>query len=93
MFGNELGFCFQIHKVPASDVEALKSPLMGLFEKRRARKFFIYVQDYEQNDPKSHEGLDLNKVTARDLISYFLTPFDIVSRVIFSVLLFLPDFA
>ncbi|CAK9169183.1 unnamed protein product [Ilex paraguariensis] len=58
----------KIHKVPATDVEALKSPLMGLFEKRRARKFFIYVQDYEDSDPKSHEGLDLNKVTARDLI-------------------------
>ena len=42
---------------------------MGLFEKRRARKFFIYVQDYEESDPKSQEGLDLNKVTARDLIS------------------------
>lgn len=45
---------------------------MGLFEKRRARKFFIYVQDYEANDPKSHEGLDLNEVTARQLISYDL---------------------
>ncbi|KAA8546713.1 hypothetical protein F0562_003150 [Nyssa sinensis] len=61
----------KIHKVPATDVEALKSPLMGLFEKRRARKFFIYVQDYEENDPKSHEGLDLNKVTARSLISKY----------------------
>ncbi|XP_024028575.1 guanosine nucleotide diphosphate dissociation inhibitor At5g09550 [Morus notabilis] len=61
----------KIHKVPANDVEALKSPLMGLFEKRRARKFFIYVQDYEDSDPKSHEGLDLNKVTARDLISKY----------------------
>ena len=61
---------FQIYKVPATDVEALKSPLMGLFEKRRARKFFIYVQDYEDNDPKSHEGLDLTKVTAREVISY-----------------------
>ncbi|KAK9109036.1 hypothetical protein Sjap_017096 [Stephania japonica] len=58
----------KIHKVPATDVEALKSPLMGLFEKRRARKFFIYVQDYEESDPKSHEGLDLYKVTARDVI-------------------------
>ncbi|KAI3945996.1 hypothetical protein MKX01_024752 [Papaver californicum] len=60
-----------IHKVPATDVEALRSPLMGLFEKRRARKFFIYVQDYEENDPKSHEGLDLNKVTAREVISKY----------------------
>lgn len=61
----------KIHKVPANDVEALKSPLMGLFEKRRARKFFIYVQDYDENDPKSHEGLDLNTVKARDLISKY----------------------
>lgn len=56
--------------MPATDVEALTSTLMGLFEKRRARKFFIYVQDYDESDPKSHEGLDLNKVTAREVISY-----------------------
>ncbi|KAL5984932.1 hypothetical protein ACLOJK_038769 [Asimina triloba] len=61
----------KIYKVPATDVEALKSPLMGLFEKRRARKFFIYVQDYEENDPKSHEGLDLHKVTTKEVISKY----------------------
>ncbi|CAN1302898.1 Guanosine nucleotide diphosphate dissociation inhibitor At5g09550 [Linum perenne] len=65
----------KIHKVPANDVEALKSPLMGLFEKRRARKFFIYVQDYEDSDPKSHEGLDLTKVTARELYAESLARF------------------
>lgn len=31
----------RVEKVPASDYEALRSPLMGLFEKRRARKFFM----------------------------------------------------
>lgn len=46
---------------------------MGLFEKRRARKFFIFVQDYDENDPKSKEGLDLNTVTAKELISYNIT--------------------
>ncbi|TKV95431.1 hypothetical protein SEVIR_9G362500v4 [Setaria viridis] len=61
----------KIHKVPATDVEALKSNLMGLFEKRRARKFFIYVQDYDEEDPKSHEGLDLTKVTTREVISKY----------------------
>ncbi|MQL72255.1 hypothetical protein Taro_004573 [Colocasia esculenta] len=60
----------KIYKVPANDVEALKSKLMGLFEKRRARKFFIYVQDYEENDPKSHEGLDLNKLYAESLARF-----------------------
>ncbi|MFS7912115.1 putative GDP dissociation inhibitor, FAD/NAD(P)-binding domain superfamily [Helianthus anomalus] len=65
----------KVHKVPATDVEALKSPLMGLFEKCRACKFFIYVQDYDDNDPKSHEGMDVTKVPTKDLISYHLILF------------------
>ena len=60
--------------MPATDMEALKSPLMGIFEKRRARKFFIYVQNYEDNDPKTHEGMDLTRVTTRELIAYVLAP-------------------
>lgn len=47
---------------------------MGLFEKRRARKFFIYVQDYDENDPRTHEGMDLTRVTTRELIAYALNP-------------------
>ncbi|KAJ0035937.1 hypothetical protein Pint_26484 [Pistacia integerrima] len=58
----------KVHKVPATDMEALKSPLMGVFEKRRAHKFFIYVQDYDENDPKTHEGMDLTTVTTKELI-------------------------
>lgn len=61
----------KIHKVPATDVEALKSPLMGLFEKRRARKFFIFVQDFDENNPKTHHGMDLTTTTARQLISKY----------------------
>eukprot|EP00245_Coleochaete_scutata_P010245 TRINITY_DN3554_c0_g1_i1.p1 TRINITY_DN3554_c0_g1~~TRINITY_DN3554_c0_g1_i1.p1 ORF type:complete len:464 (-),score=113.88 TRINITY_DN3554_c0_g1_i1:629-2020(-) len=60
-----------IHKVPASDVEALKSPLMGLLEKRRAKKFFVFVQDYDEAVPKTHEGLDLHHVTAQDVFTKF----------------------
>nr|XP_017245963.1 PREDICTED: guanosine nucleotide diphosphate dissociation inhibitor At5g09550-like isoform X3 [Daucus carota subsp. sativus] len=61
----------KIYKVPANDVEALKSPLMGLFEKRRARKFFVFVQDYNENEPKTHEGMDLKTVTAKAVISKY----------------------
>ncbi|KAK1361795.1 Guanosine nucleotide diphosphate dissociation inhibitor [Heracleum sosnowskyi] len=61
----------KIYKVPSNDVEALKSPLMGLFEKRRARKFFVYVQDYNENEPKTHEGMDLKTVTAKAVISKY----------------------
>eukprot|EP00249_Psilotum_nudum_P015102 c25166_g1_i1 orf=378-1712(-) len=61
----------KIHKVPATDIEALKSPLMGILEKRRARKFFIYVQDYEEENPKTHEGLDLTRVATKELIAKY----------------------
>ncbi|KMT00881.1 hypothetical protein BVRB_9g221540 [Beta vulgaris subsp. vulgaris] len=81
----------KIYKVPATDVEALKSPLMGLFEKRRARKFFIYVQDYEDSDPKSHEGLDLNKITARDLISKYGLEDDTIDFIGHALALYLND--
>lgn len=41
-------------KVPATPEEALKSPLMGLFEKRRFRKFVIYekIKDPEAKKPE-----------------------------------------
>ncbi|KAK9666628.1 hypothetical protein RND81_14G199300 [Saponaria officinalis] len=81
----------KIYKVPATDVEALKSPLMGLFEKRRARKFFIYVQDYEDNDPKSHEGLDLNKITARVLIKKYGLEDDTIDFIGHALALYLDD--
>ena len=59
----------QIQKVPATPMEALKSPLMGIFEKRRAGKFFSYVQEYDEKDPKTHDGMDLRRVTTKDLIA------------------------
>ena len=46
-----------IHKVPATTAEALKSDLMGMFEKNRCKKFFQFIQDYEKNDPKTQNGL------------------------------------
>lgn len=61
----------KIHKVPASDMEALKSPLMGLFEKRRARSFFLFVQDYNPQDPKTHQGHDLHRMPMIDLYKAF----------------------
>lgn len=33
----------RVEKVPATDYEALRSPLLGLFEKRRLRSFLLYA--------------------------------------------------
>ncbi|KAG6384377.1 hypothetical protein SASPL_131467 [Salvia splendens] len=61
----------KIHKVPATDMEALKSPLMGFFEKRRARTLFTYVHNYNESDPNTHQGMDLTRVTTRQLFAKY----------------------
>lgn len=51
----------KISKVPSTEMEAVKSPLMGLFEKRRAKKFFEFLQGWRDDDPATHQGIDLDK--------------------------------
>lgn len=46
----------KVYKVPSTDTEALKSGLMGMFEKKRCANFLEYVGNYEENDPKTHKG-------------------------------------
>lgn len=61
----------KILKVPATPEEALKSPLMGLFEKRRFRKFLIYVDQYKKDDPSTYQELNLQVMTMRELYGHF----------------------
>ncbi|KAK7694774.1 Rab GDP dissociation inhibitor alpha [Cerrena zonata] len=51
----------RISKVPSTEMEAVKSPLMGLFEKRRAKKFFEFLQGWKDEDPATHQGIDLDR--------------------------------
>lgn len=48
----------KISKVPIDQHEALSSDLMGIFEKRRFRHFLIYVQTFQENEPKTWDGFD-----------------------------------
>jgi Rab GDP dissociation inhibitor len=59
----------KVHKVPCTGQEALASSLMGLFEKRRCQKFLEFVQNYEKEDPKTHNKLDLSKKTPKELMA------------------------
>lgn len=61
----------KILKVPATPEEALKSPLMGLFEKRRFRKFLMYVDQYDESNSGTYEARDLNSMTMRQLYEDF----------------------
>jgi Rab GDP dissociation inhibitor len=37
-------------------MEALRSPLMGIFEKRRMKKFMEFIANYKEEDPATHQG-------------------------------------
>ncbi|XP_063718856.1 rab GDP dissociation inhibitor beta-like [Symsagittifera roscoffensis] len=43
----------KISKVPASETEALKSDLMGMFEKKKFAKFLSWVLEFQKEDPKT----------------------------------------
>ncbi|CAE7219449.1 unnamed protein product, partial [Rhizoctonia solani] len=61
----------KISKVPSTEMEAVKSPLMGLFEKRRAKKFFEFVQGWKEEDPATHQDLDLDKDSMKKVYEKF----------------------
>ena len=62
----------KLSKVPASDKEAIYSDLMGPFEKARAKKFFSFIQNYDVENPKTHQGFpNLNQVSMREIFNHF----------------------
>ncbi|KAF8528310.1 rab GTPase activator [Gautieria morchelliformis] len=61
----------KISKVPSTEMEAVKSPLMGLFEKRRAKKFFEFLQNWKEEDPATHQGLDLDRDSMKTVYEKF----------------------
>jgi len=61
----------KISKVPSTEMEAVKSPLMGLFEKRRAKKFFEFVQGWKDEDPATHAGVNLDSDSMKTIYEKF----------------------
>lgn len=45
-----------VAKVPSDAAEALKSPLMGIFEKRRMKSFIEWVGTFDLKDPATYKG-------------------------------------
>lgn len=66
-----MGKSGKISKVPADEREALGSDLMGLFEKRRFKNFLVFVQDFDENDPKSWKDVDPHKTTMNEVYKKF----------------------
>ena len=47
----------KVYKVPVTAAEALSSSLMGMFEKRRFRKFAQWANDWKKDDQATWQGL------------------------------------
>jgi Rab GDP dissociation inhibitor len=58
-------------KVPADEIEAAKSSLMGIFEKTRLVKFINYLLKLELSDKKTWGDHDLNKVPMSKIYEKF----------------------
>ncbi|EME44190.1 hypothetical protein DOTSEDRAFT_71869 [Dothistroma septosporum NZE10] len=56
-----------VAKVPSDAGEALKSPLMGIFEKRRAKNFLQWVGSFDENNPSTHNGMNLSQTTMKQV--------------------------
>ncbi|KAF7320376.1 Rab GDP dissociation inhibitor [Mycena kentingensis (nom. inval.)] len=61
----------KISKVPSTEMEAVRSPLMGLFEKRRAKKFFEFLQGWKDEDPATHQGINLDTDSMKTVYEKF----------------------
>ncbi|KAI8078742.1 GDP dissociation inhibitor [Halteromyces radiatus] len=61
----------KISKVPSNEVEALSSPLMGIFEKRRMKKFLEWAQKYNDADPSTHNGINISTVQMSEVFKQF----------------------
>jgi len=60
-----------VAKVPSDAGEALRSPLMGLFEKRRMKSFIEWVGTWDAKDPATHKGLNMSTCTMKDVFEKF----------------------
>lgn len=60
-----------VAKVPSDAGEALRSSLMGLFEKRRMKSFIEWVGTFNEADSASHKGLNINQCTMKDVYDKF----------------------
>jgi Rab GDP dissociation inhibitor len=60
-----------IHSVPTTAQEGLKSSLMGMLEKPRFINFVKFVGDWDDANPATHDGLDPRRHTMKQVFEKF----------------------
>lgn len=61
----------RIAKVPSNEMEAVRSSLMGIFEKRRMKRFLEFVASYKEDVSSTHQGLNLDSNTMNEVYNHF----------------------
>ncbi|KAL6739027.1 hypothetical protein Aduo_012520 [Ancylostoma duodenale] len=61
----------KVYKVPADEMEALATSLMGMFEKRRFKKFLCWVQAFDRVNKDTWQGLDPDTHTMQQVYEKF----------------------
>jgi Rab GDP dissociation inhibitor len=61
----------KVYKVPSTEMEALASSLMGIFEKRRFKNFLQWVHDFDAAKPETHKGINPATATMADVYAKF----------------------
>jgi len=61
----------QLYEVPVTPAAALKSGLMGMFQKRRYKNFLTWVMDFSEDEEKTWDKLDLRKQSMREVYDYW----------------------
>ena len=61
----------KIHKVPANEGEAIRSNLMGLFQKKKCRNFYLYMDRVNLEDQATWDNKNLNTMTMGQVYESF----------------------
>lgn len=61
----------KVYKIPSNKEEALKSSLLGMFEKKNVASFLSYIDQYNENDPSTYKKYDLKTMTSEKLFKEY----------------------
>ncbi|XP_043934431.1 rab GDP dissociation inhibitor beta-like [Protopterus annectens] len=61
----------KIHKVPATEADAMNSDLMGMFDKRRFKKFLAFIANFDEQDPRTYQDIDPRRTTMKEMYRKF----------------------
>ncbi|XP_017305445.1 rab GDP dissociation inhibitor beta [Ictalurus punctatus] len=81
----------KVHKVPITEADAHASDLMGMFDKRRFRKLLLFILNFDEHDPRTHQDMDPHRTTMRDVFRHFDLGLDVVEFVGHALALYSTD--